>query len=88
LEPGRQHAQALDVIRVFVRDENSAQVLGRPADPQQSLADLARAQPGIDQQPDIVRFEISAVAAGTAGENRELDGHGPTVGGVERDGNG
>src|SRR6185503_8150552 len=87
LEPGSQDAQSLNVIGVFVRDENSAQLLGRPADPQQSLTNLARAQSGINQQPRVIRFEISAVAAGTAGEDRELDGHEATVGAAGQNGN-
>ena len=47
-----------------------------PPDPQQALPDLARAQAGVDQQPGVVRLEVGAIATGTAGQYRKLDGHG------------
>lgn len=40
LQFGREDGEALGVIGVFVRDENSIQVLRRSSNPKQSLADL------------------------------------------------
>ena len=70
LQLGGQPEQPLDVVRVFVRDENAVEIFRRAADREQALADLAPAQPGIDEQPDLFGFQVGAVAARTAAENR------------------
>ena len=74
-----EHAESLNVIGMFVRDENSAQVFRRSSDPQQSLTDLARAQAGVDEQTNAVALEMGAVAAGTAGENGKPGRHAGTL---------
>lgn len=75
-----EDGQALGVILVFVREEDSGKRLGRPADGGEPLADLAAAEARIDQEADFGRLEVGAIAAGPAAEDGELNGHGPTVG--------
>ena len=74
-----EHAESLDVVGMFVRDENSAQVFRCPSDPQQSLTDLAGAQTSVDEQTNAVALEMGAVAAGTAGENGKPGRHAGTL---------
>lgn len=80
LQFGREHAEALGVVAVFVRDENAAQALRSSSNPQQPLADLPGAEPGVDEQAGVVGFQVGAVAAGTAGEDGEPGGHAATLG--------
>ena len=71
----RQHAQTLDVILMFVRNEDAGEAFRRSADAQQAVANLAGAQAGVDEQARLVCFEVSAIATGTAAENCELHWH-------------
>jgi len=79
VQPAREHAETLGVVGVFVRDENSIQVFRRTSDDEKSLANLTRAQAGIDEQARIIRLEIGGVSAGTAGEDGEARWHGMDV---------
>ena len=45
------------------------------------LARLAQAEPGVNQQPGFVRFQVGAIPRGTAAQNGQLNGH-------DRDGSG
>jgi hypothetical protein len=66
-------AQAADVIAVFVRDENAVQTFRRAANAGQPLADLPRAEAGVNQQPRLVRFQVGAIAGGTAAQDGQLN---------------
>jgi len=79
LKLGGEHAEALGVVGMFVGNKNSAQVFRRPTDAQQTLADLARAQSRVEQQARVLRFQVGAVATGTAGEDGQSCRHAATL---------
>src|SRR4051812_25635229 len=60
---------------MFVCDEDAVQPFWRARNAGEFLPDLSSAESGVDEEPDFAGFEIGAVAAGTAAENRELDRH-------------
>ena len=67
------------MVGMFVRDENARKALGRTANGGEALARLARAEAGVNKNARLGGFEVGAVAAGTAAENRQLHGHNATV---------
>ena len=69
----------MDMIGMFMRDEDAAQAFRRASDGEQSLADLPSAQAGVDEQARLGGFQIGAIAAGTAAEKGELGGHERTL---------
>ena len=60
----------LDVIGMLVSDQDAGQTFRRAADGGEALANLAATEAGIDEDSRFRRFQIGAVAAGTAAENR------------------
>jgi hypothetical protein len=64
-----------DVVGMFVRDENAVQTFRRAGNRGESVANLASAEPGVDEQTDFAGFEIGAISVGTTAENRELNRH-------------
>jgi hypothetical protein len=70
-----QNCETLNMIHVFVRDENAGEIFGRATDGSEALADLARAESGINQDAGFVGFEIGAIAIGTAAKNRQVNSH-------------
>src|SRR2546423_4585702 len=72
-----QACETLNVISVLVRDEDSSEVLDRAPHREEALANLAPAQAGVDEQTRLLSFDISAVAAGPAAQNRDLHSHVP-----------
>src|SRR3989442_5154096 len=70
-----QRDQSLHMIGMFVGHEDSGQVLRHAANDGQPLANLASAQPRIDQQPGLVGFDVGAIAGGTAAENSQANSH-------------
>lgn len=58
-----EDAESLNMIAVFVGDENTMEALGGPSDLGQALPNLASAKAGVDQQPGVVRFEIGAISS-------------------------
>lgn len=66
VEFGGDGGEALDMIAVFVGDENARQPFGSAADGGQSLADLAAAEAGIDEQTRLTGLQIGTIATGTA----------------------
>ncbi len=76
---GAQSGQALDVVAVLVRDQDSVQAFGSAADGSQPLANLTAAKTRIDKHARLLRLEIGAVARRTAAENGEMDCHAPTL---------
>ena len=75
-----QGCQTLNVITVFMGDENATQQLRRSPDGGKPLSDLTSAQTGVDEQPRLVGFEVSAIARGAATQDRQFDWHAPTLG--------
>ena len=71
--------KALDVIAMLVCDEDALEQFRRAPDLRQALPNLAAAETRIDQNPGVFGFEVSAVAAGTAAQNRESHSHEPTL---------
>jgi hypothetical protein len=61
-----QTGEALDMIGVFVREQNAVEVFWGAANGSKAFADLAAGKAGVDQQPGFAGFEIGAIAAGTA----------------------
>ena len=75
-----EHGETLDVIRMFVRDEDAAQAFRRASDGEEAVADLPSAQAGVDEQARLAGFQKGAIAAGTAAEKGEMGGHERTLG--------
>ena len=75
-----QRGQTLNMVTVFMGDENAEQQLRRAANGGKPLSDLTAAQTGVDEQPRLVRFEVSAVARRATAQDRQFDSHAPTVG--------
>ena len=71
----RDAGQAVNVVAVFVGDEDGGEIFRRAPEAGQALADLARAEPGVHEHAGFVGFDISAIAGGTAAEDGEFDGH-------------
>lgn len=82
-----QRGQTLNMIAMFVGDQNAVQALRRAADGGESPSDLTAAQTGIDQQSRLVRFEVSAIARRSAAQNRQVNRHAPTLGWGDSRGN-
>ena len=59
----RDSGQAVNVVVVFVRDENGGEIFRRATDSGEALADLTRAEPGVHEHAGFSGFEIGAVAA-------------------------
>jgi hypothetical protein len=57
-----QCGQALDVIRMFVRDQNAGQFLGCPRDRSQALANLAEAETGVYKKAGFIGLDVAAIS--------------------------
>lgn len=82
--PG-ENRQALDMIAVFVSDEDAGEIFGSAPDRGEPLANLACAESRVDQEPGLGSLDVRAVAGRTAAENRELHSHGLDVKQASRD---
>jgi hypothetical protein len=71
-----QRGQTLDMIGMFMGDENPMEAFGRATDAGEPFPDLAPAEPGIDQEPGFICLEVGAVPTGTAAKDGEVDRHG------------
>ena len=76
---GGDSDQSLDVVGMFVRDQDAGEIFRHAADVLKALADLARAEPGIHEDAGFSGFDVGAIAAGTAAENGEFDSHAWTL---------
>ena len=56
--------------------EDAGEILGAPANGGQPLADLAQAEPGINEQARLPRLQIGTIAGGTAPEYGQTNRHG------------
>ena len=79
--------KTVDVVGMLVGDEDAGETLGSAANERQTLAKLAQAEPGIDEDAGFFGFQIGAIAAGTAAQNREANGHRATLDSDEDGGN-
>jgi len=79
LQFGAEHGQALNVVAVFVRNEDAVETFRRAANSKEAIADLPAAKAGIDEQASFFSFQISAIARRTTAQNREFDCHAPTL---------
>lgn len=69
---GAKAGDALDMVGMFVGEENAVEGFGRAAESGQAFADLFSREAGVNKDARVSRFEIGAIAAGTAAKNGEL----------------
>jgi hypothetical protein len=67
----RERRNALDVVAVFMRDEDRRQVFRNEAQAGEPIARLLQREAAVDQQADSVDRNQGAVAATAAAERRE-----------------
>jgi len=71
----REAEQAADVVAVFVREQNGGEIFRCAADRREPRADLARRKSRVHEDAHLGGFQVGAIAAGTAAEDGEFDGH-------------
>ena len=71
-----QLPQALNVVGMFVGNENASEILRGPSDRRKAFADLAQAKARIDENPCLIGLQIGAVSGRTASQNRQTNRHG------------
>src|SRR5579872_4909722 len=79
VELGTEADEAVDVVRMFMGHQDAGKSFGTTADGGKALPDLAGAETGIDEDAGFIGFQIGAIAARTAPQNSQLNGHGWTV---------
>ena len=67
--------KALNVISVFMGDENSRQSFGSAPNVRQAFTDLFGAETRVDKEAGIVGLEIGAIAARSASQDGKLNRH-------------
>src|SRR5262249_28993760 len=72
----RERQQPANMVAVLVRDKNASEIFGRAADGCEAVADLPRAEPGIDEDAGFIGLDISAISRGTAAKNCKTNRHG------------
>ena len=75
----RDAGESLNMVGMFVSDENGGEVFRHTADGGEALADLARAEPGVHKYPRLSGFDVGAISARTAAEDGKFDGHRRTL---------
>ena len=70
-----EQRQALHMIRVLVRDQDPSQILRRPANGGEALANLAQAEARVNQDAGLFGFHIGTVAGGTAAKDGQANRH-------------
>ena len=71
--------ESLNMVGVFVGDENGGEILRRAPDAGKALPNLARAEAGIHKYPRLSGFDVGAIPARTAAEDGKFDGHKRTL---------
>ena len=74
--PDANRRQALDMVGVFVGNQDPIQCFGSPTDLSQTLANLAATESGVDEDASLFGLEICAVPTGAAAQDCESNGHG------------
>ena len=72
---GGNDLESLSMIRVLVCDQYAVQQFRGAIDFGQPFSDLFAAETCIDQQAHSIRFQIGAIASGTASQNGQSKGH-------------
>ena len=72
-----QCCQSLHVVRMFVGDEDSRQILRSSPNEAKPSSDLPQTESGIDEEAGFVGFNVGAVTAGTAAQDCQANRHGP-----------
>ncbi len=75
----RNAGESLNMVGMFVGDENGGEVFRGAPDAGEALPDLARTEAGVHKYPRLSGFDVGAVPARTAAENGQFDGHGWTL---------
>ena len=75
VESGAELDQPVNMVRMFVRDENASEIFGRASNRSKTLPDLAQAEPGINQDAGFIGFQVRAIAGRTAAENSQTNSH-------------
>lgn len=70
-----KRGQTLDVVAVFVRDEDAGEIFRRAANGGEALADLAETETRIHENARLGGFHVGAIAVGTAAQNRQVNSH-------------
>jgi len=70
-----ERPEAVRVIGMFVREENSTQPFRRTANLREPFPNLPGAKPGIDQKARVPAFEVRTITIRTAAQDRELNRH-------------
>lgn len=70
-----ERAEAIGVIGMFVREENAGEAFWLAADLLETVANLAGAEAGVDQEAGRSGLEIGTIAIRATAENRELKRH-------------
>ena len=73
--PDANRCQALDMVGVFVGNQDPIQRFRSPTDLSQTLANLAATKSGVDKDASLFGFEICAVTTGAAAQDCESNGH-------------
>ncbi len=79
VEFGTETDEAVDMVRVFVSDQDAGDAFGRAANGGEALPDLAAAETGVNEDTGLGGLQVGAIAAGTAAQNSQLNGHKGTV---------
>ena len=66
--PPRERRNPLDVVTVFVRDEDCRQIFRDEAQPREPISGLLQRETAVDEQADTVDRNEGAVAATAAAE--------------------
>lgn len=69
--PPRKRRNTLDVVTVFVRDEDCREIFRNEAQPREPVAGLLQREAAVDEQTDAVDRNERAVAATAAAERCE-----------------
>lgn len=70
-----QPGESLDMIAVFMGEQNAVEAFRGTSDGGEALSNLAAAESGVNEEAGVVGFQVGAIPTGTAAEDGELDGH-------------
>jgi hypothetical protein len=65
----RDARESLNMVAVLMGNEDGGEIFRHAANGFKTLANLARAEPGIHKQPRLSSFDVGAIPAGTAAED-------------------
>ena len=71
----RDAGEPVNMVTVFMGDQNRGEILRGTSNAGKTLADLTRTEPRINKDACFIGLNIGAVAGRTAAEDGEFDGH-------------